>query len=230
MGNIGNGIKPLATIETYKCSTHEVEEWVQSLLNVTAVAQKQRGGKDAPQVNATVFSLKTSQKFYPFVAILPEIALFERTNNDEELSIFSPEEMNGAGKLRPHVWAALSPFIYSKDDKQAFHSANARSIFGISGETGKYLASLCSPKVERRGDNTIVTCLLDPLRIFHGMVKGNSNPADYAIEIESTQHNQGSDYTYTFQKVPKSGKNRRRADVQAEVERAMYNSIRRGGR
>lgn len=230
--NVETGcIKPVASTDTFVVSTSKVEEWLQRQLNATAAVAKQHGD-NVPPVNLTLFTLRASHKFYPFVIVLPEEALMRSggKNNDEELSIFNPEDSQNVSRFLPHVWNVVKNYMYNKDDKKAFRSNDLRRALELSATASNYLSTVVFPRSENKNGTKIALCLLDPLRIFFAMANEASpgQSSNYQIEILKTEHNQNTDYTYTFNKVPKDPRRKNGKDLANELEKMMLNAARRG--
>lgn len=231
-------LKPVASTDTFVVSTSAVENWLQGKINATAALAKAKGEEHIPPVNVTLFTLKSSAKFCPFVCVLPEEALKKNRGgrgNDEELSIFNPSDSQGTSKFLPHVWLAVRSFMYNKDDKGAFRSSDLRRDLGLTSQAVNYLTTVMFPRTETKAGSKITMMLMDPLRIFYAMVKEAEEAkggriGDFVIEILKTEHNQGTDFTYTFNKVPKSSNKKGKKELAREVERMMGRAIQRGSR
>ena len=223
-------IRPVASTETYVVSTTKVEEWLQRQVNATAALAKSKG-ENVPPVNLTLFTLRASETFHPFVIMLPEEALVKQNRNDEEeMSIFNPESSQNFSRFLPHIWKVVQNFMYNKDDKKAFRSNEWRRALGLAGTTSQYLSTVVFPRSEEKNGVKFTIMLLDPLRIFYAMAReaGDQWKTDFQIEITKTERNQGTDYSYTFNKVPKDPKKKKGKDIVSDIERMMLVAARRG--
>lgn len=224
-------IKPVASTDTFVVSTSEVEEWLQRQINAGAARANSKGEK-VPQVNLTLFTLRASQKFHPFVAVLPEEALINKGggNNDEELSIFNPDESQQIDKFLPHIWVVIKTYMYSIEDKKGIKGSEMRRTLGLTANCSNYISTVMSPRCDFKNGQKITMVLLDPLRIFFAMANqasgGNGN--GHQIEILKTVLNQGTDYKYTFNRVPRDPKRKKGKDLKHDLERMMLNASRRG--
>lgn len=230
--NVETGcLRPVASTDTFVVSTSRVEEWIQRQVNAaTALAKKNE--KEAPPVNLTLFTLKSSDKFYPFVIVLPEEALVKSgRSNEEELSIFKPEESQGTERILPHIWKVISAYMYTSDDKKIFHSNNWRHDLELSANTAHFLATCVMPRTQVRDNARCTIMLLDPLRVFYGMAKEASDTwkDNFQIEIVKVDKNQGTDYSYRFDKVPRNPRGKKSKDALAnDIERMLMAAARRG--
>lgn len=230
--NVETGfIKPVASTEKFVVSTSKVEEWLQRQVNAAAAIAK-NNGNDVPPVNLTLFTLRASEKFHPFVIMLPEEALIKRgqSGEDEEMSIFNPESSQNVSKFLPHIWQVVKAYMYNKDDKKAFRSNEWRRALGLSGATSQYLATVVFPRSESKNGIRFAVMLLDPLRVFYAMAKEASSSwkSDFQIEIEKTERNQGTDFSYIFNKVPRDPKKMKGKDLKNDIQRMMMEAARRG--
>ena len=231
MANVETGyIKPVASTEKFVVSTSRVEEWLQRQINATAAVAKQNG-HDVPPVNLTLFTLRASEKFHPFVIILPEEAMVRRGKNDdeEEMEMFNPESSQNTRKFLPHVWKVVSAYMYNRNDKKAFRSNEFRRTLRLTGDTSQYLSTIIYPNTSEKNGMRFTVMLIDPRRVFYAMAReGTGWKTDFQIEIEKTERNQGTDFSYTFNKVPKDSKKRKGKDVVNDIQKMMLTAARRG--
>lgn len=214
MANIENraGIVPVETVKKYEINTSQVGEYLQTRINgFTSAARK--NGIEMEDIPINVITMEFSKKFTPFIVILPEEAIAQRSGKDEKegiMSIFQNEDNGELSKLEKPVWSAIASYLYTKNDKKCFtDSGNLRKTLGLTTGDANKIASYCSPKIIKvEKDRRHVVCLIDPIRVFSDMIRAeNETTKDgapkYMTMIEKSVKLSHGNFKYYITKEPK---------------------------
>ena len=188
----------------YDITTVMCEEFLQKKFNIIAKAKKQ-SGEDIPNVQVTLVTSKVGEKFYPFIAILPLDILASGRKNDNEPSIFSPQDEDGVQKLRDEYYRILSAYTYNNADKNGFNSNEWKRAMGVTNRTAGSLHAMATPRIHRVGGKNnqteVVVLLLDPIRLMHDMLVNpeNSNQ-QFLVRVLSTEPIKEGNYKYKVQR------------------------------
>ena len=221
-------------------TTAEVEAFLQSKIDVAVASIVAKGEKMSP-VTLKCYSTTAGTKMIPFAILLPVSVLAgekdtkDTSDDDGVLDIFKTEETRTKGcKLREEFKKALCPYSYDKDDGYAFKSDIWRREFGVSRDGSYQLQKMREPKIVStdHGRYKNVTFILDPMRIFHDMMRcdlafGNEQ---YIMDICSWKTIKKGLYSYvveakTYRGNSNKGKNKnKRDDYIFSLDRKMRGS------
>ena len=171
-----SGLEPCQRdVEPYSITTQEVQRYLQNKINVVlnqAIPELQ--GK----VNVIAITIEAGRKFLPFVVMLPKSVLDDKVEdiNDSLPGIYQGEDVDRNSSIRKPIAAVLDAYRFNKYDVKAFFSDDWRRRAGISRSTSSILKRLSTPRIQKVGENNeeVIEVLLDPLRIFHDMLKFNN--------------------------------------------------------
>lgn len=172
-----SGIEPCQRdVEPYSITTQEVQKYLQNKINVVL---NQTIPELQGKVNVGVITIEAGRKFLPFVVLLPKTVLDERVEsiNGKIPGIYQGEDVERNSSIRKPIAAVLDAYRFNKYDVKAFFSDDWRRRAGISRSTSSILKRLATPRLQKVGENddeVVIEVLLDPLRIFHDMLKFNN--------------------------------------------------------
>lgn len=164
-----SGLKSTQKEIPYVISTSEAEEYLQGKINIAM--------KGNDEVSVNLLTLQAGNKFAPFIAYFPEsVCKREKNyNNRNELSVFSGNSSNKID-LDDRIYAVIRPYIYNKDDENAFFSNEWRRRCGVPASNSAMLKSCRKPHISKfnNGKLTVVGVLIDPVRLFHDMLTSDN--------------------------------------------------------
>ena len=221
------GLKPSDKKLPYTITTAQVEQYLQKKVDVLCSRDK-----SLPQnVDVRVYTTEAGSKFIPFVVVLPTSVLVNKQNkqnNSHIDSIFNINERSSKVEdlLKPFK-SLFSAYTYNGDDMKAFSSNDWRRARGVTRTTSETIKGMVFPRVfgfrgEGGRKTQVVTFMLDPLRVFHDMLKMNDDPRDFSVDIEKWQKIKTGEFRYIMNRSVKHGKNKRYNDTFAnELNRKM---------
>lgn len=210
-----SGLTPTQTEIPYNITTSQVEEYLQGKINLAM--------KDQGHVQIQVLTIQPGKKFAPIMIFFPENAsnAGKQRGNGSELSIFQGESASKI-QLDQRLYRAISPYVFNKEDENAFFSADWRRRVGVPANMSQALKAYRKPHLQtfQKGKIKLIGVMLDPVRIFHDMLASNSFEEAkrerfyvYIQEIEKIK-NANVTYTVTRERADgSSGKNKDLFDV-----------------
>lgn len=186
-----SGLRPANTEVPYIITTEDAERYLQKKVDaIVAVMNSNADGNNRQEpVQITLMSLKCSKKFHPFFLMLPTNTLVGKGKNKEELQIFNPEESEGQTRIKPLLYKLVKSFRYEKRDESVWFNSQWRSVLGIRHQTVQILKDHRLLKIQRfnKGKNSYVTCVIDPIRLFHDMLEDPTNDDErFRVYINKT--------------------------------------------
>jgi len=234
------GLSPSQNTLTYRISTSDVEKFLQDKMNIVVQKMRDEGYQvyttksdqpeirkyNGPNIDVNLIGINMSSVFVPFTVILPMDVIVERKKKKkEELSIFDPKGSDGTLNLYLPIARLLAAYSYNKEDTKAFFSPDWRRARKIPNSVTPTLKYNATPKVQRvnQGKDEVVTLMLDPIRMFHDMLKMEDNRADFHVEIVDIQRQREGEFLFTVDRVlnkkKKNGKGGR--GLVADITRKM---------
>ena len=222
------GLQPSDKKLPYTVTTAQVEQYLQKKVDVLC-----NRDKSLPQnVDVRVYTTEVGSKFIPFVVVLPTSVLVDKSkkqNNDHIDGIFNINERSSKVEdlLKPFK-SLFVAYTYDSDDMKAFSSSDWRRARGVARTTSESLKKMVFPRISQfRGEGgrktTVVIFLLDPLRVFHDMLKMNDDNRDFNVDIERWQKIKTGEFRYIMTRSVKHGKHKRYNDtvIANELNRKM---------
>lgn len=225
------GYKPIETVERYKFTTDDIREFLQGRIEAIGAKLKQnpQKGKEVADCQLVLISHKSSDVFYPLLAILPENVI-KQTHRDPDMpDIFWGDDEQF--KMVDNVYGGIYAFAFTKAEKNGLlKSSTWRNSLKLSSREASWIAKYSFPRVVKikgsGGVQRYVIMLLDPVKIFREMVKGPNDVVDkmkgpnFDIEVHAERMN-GRMCRYEVQKSPKKNKRRQDKDIEAVIEAAI---------
>lgn len=204
-----SGLKPDDNGLPFSISTSQVETYLQQRVDVVTEHAKTN------KVGIKVYTTEPGKLFAPFVVILPTSVLQDRnqSSEDDEPSIFTPNKSSRKLRLRPELYHLFKLYIYDEYDEKAFFSNEWKNKLGVRSDASAALKRLRVPALNKNGDTEVVMFLLDPLRIFHDMLKMDDN-RQYRISIKSLKKIRTGEFIYSVERTLANSKgNKKYKDV-----------------
>lgn len=214
----------------YEIATATCEEFIQDKFNkVVTAMRKTSGNTEIPDIQVTLITVKGSEKFFPFVALLPLDVLASSRKNSNELSIFNPQDEDGVQKLKNEFYYILSPYMFNKADRAAFNSGEWKRTLGVSNRLATSLNLMSTPRIQKvggRGSNgtEVVLVLLDPLRVMHDMLVDLTNTNEqFRVDVKNVELIQKGNFMYHVERVlnKKNKKNNFKDNMINDINRAI---------
>lgn len=223
------GVMPVENEIPYSITTEEVEQFLQKKFNSLAELAR-KNGTDAENIKVMLFTSDCGKKLKPFIVLLPTSVLASKKDkgNNQELSMFNPDSSEKSVRLKQWVYELLNCYQYDKTDKQLFFNQAWRRQVGISMHTAHILKANCFPHIQKfnKGRIKYVTCLLDPVRIFHDMLGDVENPkAQFDTWIGKTEKIRLTSYRYDVYRTVKGKHNKEDKPYQDILARELNHRI-----
>lgn len=150
-----------------------------------------------------------SKKFAPMEIAFSMNAL-TRGSNHNTPSIFNPDPDDNSVKLRPEIYAVVGPYMYNNDDQKAFFSNQMKHTLEITTNAAHEIKAARRITVTEEKDQgrkvKFVSCLIDPLRLFHDMLSDLDN-AKERFDIRISEFEKINDLNFKYKVTRKSRKN-----------------------
>lgn len=206
-----SGLMPTHTEIPYTVTTAKVEEYLQGKINLAT--------KGSSDVIINAMTIQPGKKFAPIMVFFPESASNagrNQNNNSSELSVFQGESSEKI-QLDQRIYRAIVPYMYNKEDENAFFSADWRRRVGVPSTMSQSLKAYRKPHIQRFQNVKIklIGIMLDPIRIFHDML-ASIDPEEarrerFNVFVEKLEKIDNANYTYTITRERqdhKGGKNK----------------------
>lgn len=206
------GLVPVENEIPYSITTEQAEEFLQKQIDgIVATMNRSGEGPGQGDVKIMLLTIKCSKKFAPFMLLLPTNILIGKKDkkNEAELDMFNPECSDKIAKLKKPFFDLVGAYMYNKNDEKCFFSNNWRQALGVSLKTSQMLKNNRIPKVQKfnKGQNEYVACIIDPLRLFHYMLRDvNDNEAKFGVEIASSEQIKSGNWKYEVYRVTRKKK------------------------
>ena len=224
--NARSGLTPNENRLPYTITTTDVESYLQKKIDVVMNRAALDKKEEAEKISVRVYTTEAGKEFLPFVVILPLEALDGKENKKKNNmpSIFNTKEVDGTANLKRPIYEVLSAYVFNKQDGEAFKSDSWRRDHHVNREATNVLLSMRTPKVVsmENGKLKVVEILIDPMRIFHDMLRIDGDNRQYRIQIESWQKVQTGEYRYEVKRVINKGKGKKyKSTLADELNRKM---------
>lgn len=180
-------------------------------------------------VEVNLITTRMSQKFYPFVLMLPSSVLENKNQYEEgdELDIFNPQHSEKNARIKEPLYKIIQPFFYDDNDRKAFYSQNFQHTLKISHSTADALKVNCRLRIHHfaKESVTYVAVLLDPLRLFHNMLTSTDDNTPFSVFIDRVDQMKGGDFRYSVLRSPKDRNNKKRHKGGLDIEKAIVRRI-----
>lgn len=214
-----SGITPDEKKLPYSIMTSDVEEYLQKKID-TMLNRAANQNKDVDKdIEIRVYTTEAGKSFLPFVVILPISVLEDRRKQYKQNmpSIFDTKEYDGTANLRKEIYNVLSAYTFNKQDRELFKSDSWRREHGVNREATTVLLSLTTPKVvSMDGNLKVVELMIDPIRVFHDMLKINNDQRNFTVKIEEWQKIQTGEFRYDIKRIINKGKGKKYKNTIAE--------------
>lgn len=219
-----SGLMPTQTEVPYLVTTSEVEEYLQGKVNVAL--------KDQGHMNIQVLTIQPGKKFAPLMIFFPESASNSGRpqGGNNELSVFKGENASKI-QLDQRLYKAISPYVFNKEDENAFFSADWRRRVGVAANMSQTLKAYRKPHLQKfqNGKIKLIGVMLDPVRIFHDMLSAenyeDAKRERFCVFIEKIEKIKNANVTYTVTREKADGHSGRNKDLQdilsTELSRKM---------
>lgn len=212
----------------YDITTAECEKFIQKKFNNMVTAMRNSGDKDVPDIQVTLITTRGSDKFFPFVALLPLDVLASSNHNTNELSIFNPQDDDGVQKLKKEFYTILSSYMYNKADRNGFNSGEWRRALNVSNRVAGSLHLMSTPRIQKVGGRDsgteVVLLLLDPMRVMHDMLVNLDNKNEhFKVKVKNVELIQKGNYMYKVERrlEGKGKKTNFKDNMIADINRAI---------
>lgn len=228
-----SGLKQSDREMSYEIETADVKKFVQKRFTRVDDSLKQQGLiRDGDEVEIDLISLEPEKTFIPFALILP-VSVLDRPTRRNRPSIFEPDHSDGV-RIKPYYYELFKPFMFDKEDARAFRSNVWRNAHRIkSYKTTNMLHRYSTPKIMGQtndydavyeNDDAKVIVILDPVRIFHAMLKFRSNMRqEFSVFIKQPVRIDSVNYHYTVKRVVNT-KKRNRDDLENKIKKYLFES------
>lgn len=213
-----SGKTPDAKNLPYIITTEEAERFIQQRLDAARYSMIKDGVLDEsePQVKISLFSVAGSDRFFPFIIVLPTSAskgMINKKNNkiDSFFETANEEDHNGKKSviLKEYIYKFLGFYTYKKG---IFENPGFRRDTGISKHQQSELIKLATPRMIRDGNNSnAIGLVLDPIKIFISMLTFTSEAADKGarsrirVDINDVRKKESGRYIYFVNKYYSKG-------------------------
>jgi hypothetical protein len=206
-----SGLKPDDTGVPFSVTTNQVEKYLQQ--RVDAVCQSAK----LNNVEIKVYTTEPGKYFCPFVVVLPTTVLQNpnAASEDNEPSIFTPNRNDDKKtRLKGDLYHLFKSYIYNESDAKAFFSSDWRNRTGVRSDAAPALKKLRVPIVNRIDGVEVVMFLLDPIKVFHDMLRYSNDNRPYKINITTLKKVRSGEFVYGIERSITSNKgNKKYKDV-----------------
>lgn len=206
-----SGLKPSEDGVPFSITTSNVETYLQQRVNVVT-----QSAENKEHVDIKVYTTEPGKYFCPFVVVLPTSVLENQnqSSEDDEPSIFTPNKSGKRIRLRPEIYHLFKLYIYNEDDEKAFFSNDWKNRTGVRSDASAALKRIRIPSLTNFEGTDVVMFLLDPLKVFHDMLKYKDDTRAYKISIKSLKKIRSGEYIYGIERSLNNGKgNKKYKDV-----------------
>ena len=226
-----SGLRPDETRLPYVITPKDVQNYLQKRLDVVT-NELRKQGKECQDVKIQdLISIEASNEFIPLVIFLPETAVVKKQKEQiKGNSIFAQSSKQPGIKLRDEIYNVLKPYVYSSKDRESFGTHLMKNTLKMSREKIYRIQEWTRPtwlKSKRSKDKNIVL-LIDPIRVFHDMLKYVDAPQakPFRINIENWKKKESGYYKYFVVREEITPKKENK-DLAIELEQKMR-SVNRG--
>ena len=216
-----------------RITTQQAEAALQGLIdrvinNVRQHAETQEEADRIKDVTINLTTIRCSKKFKPMMLIMPTSVLDEKSKDsgsDNEPSIFSTNKGKPVTYVKKYIFQAIKSFLYDSKDVDAFNSMVVKKQLGVNNKVYYSMKENRLPRLQSfdHGEK-YVTCIIDPIRLFHYFVK-TTDTESYDVEIGDVKQISKSNYEYELFKIIRNDKKRKKRS--ASEDKLAYELERR---
>ena len=215
----------------YKIKTSQVEEYVQKKLDIVCDMMR-KNGKEQADVKFNIMTTQMGKFFFPMVGILPIdiIAESEDEKNQDEHPIFNPGYSKQFPALKKEFWMLLQPWLYTKQDEDAFFNQHTRQSLRMSLAESHKMKNYRQPKLYsfNKGRTKVLLFMLNPVSLFRDMLSEANNDQAQKFDVMINRVVQINDTNYRYdvtRSTQHKKKNRGDGDNRLfkEIERKIKN-------
>ena len=206
------GITPNEAELPFSITTRQVEDYLQRKVDIV-MNRGANNGETREPIEVRVYTTEAGKSFLPFVIVLPIDALEDtgkknKNNKKKMAAIFDTKSSEGTGNMKPALYELFRSYTYTKEDESAFFSEDWRRARRVNRETSPVLKGLRTPKVTTMNDGNlqVVSFMIDPLRVFHDMLKMEGDNRSFKVEVQGWQKIQTGEYRYDVLRAVTKGK------------------------
>jgi hypothetical protein len=191
-----SGLKPDDNGVPFSISTNQVEKYLQQRVDVVTKSA------NIDSVEIKIYTTEPGKDFCPLVVVLPTTVLQNQnqSSEDEEPSIFTPNKSSKKIRLRPELYHLFKLYIYNENDEKAFFSNDWRNRTGVRSDASAALKQIRVPTLTKSDGTEIVMFLLDPLKVFHDMLKIKDDNRPYRISIKTLKKIKTGEFIYGIER------------------------------
>lgn len=205
-----SGLKPDDNGVPFSITTQQVEKYLQQRVDVVTKSA------NIDSVEIKVYTTEPGKYFCPFVVVLPTSVLQNQnqSSEDDEPSIFTPNKSSKRIRLKPEIYHLFKLYIYNEDDEKAFFSNDWKNRTGVRSDASAALKQIRVPSLQKSEGTEVIMFLLDPLKIFHDMLKYKDDNRQYRITIKTLKKIRTGEFVYGVERSLSNSKgNKKYKDV-----------------
>lgn len=214
----------------YRVKTSQVEEYIQKKIDIVCEMMR-KNGKDQADVKFNIMTTQMGKYFFPMVGILPLDVIADSDDKKQvaEHAIFNPGYSKQFPALKKEFWMLLQPWLYSKQDEDAFFNQHTRQSLRMSLAESHKMKNYRQPKLYsfNKGRTKVLLFMMDPVRVFKDMMTDTQNDQQkFDVLINRVVQINDTNYRYditrsTQHSKKKSGNNDNH--LFKEIERKIRN-------
>ena len=219
-----SGLTPNEAQLPFSITTSDVESYLQK--KIDTVLNRAASGNSASKIDVRVYTTEAGKSFLPFVVILPLEALEDKNQKKQKPmpSIFDTKGTDGTANLKKEIYEVLSAYTFNKQDGEMFKSDSWRRDHHVNREATTVLLGMRTPKVVSMegGRLKVVELMIDPIRIFHDMLKMPNDNRNFMINVDGWQKIQTGEFRYDVKRALNKNKGKKYKNTLAdELNRKM---------
>lgn len=219
-----SGLTPNEAQLPFSITTSDVESYLQK--KIDTVLNRAASGNSASKIDVRVYTTEAGKSFLPFVVILPLEALEDKNHKKQKPmpSIFDTKGTDGTANLKKEIYEVLSAYTFNKQDGEMFKSDSWRRDHHVNREATTVLLGMRTPKVVSMegGRLKVVELMIDPIRVFHDMLKMPNDNRNFMINVDGWQKIQTGEFRYDVKRALNKNKGKKYKNTLAdELNRKM---------
>lgn len=220
-----SGLTPNEAQLPYSITTSDVEAYLQKKIDTMLNKAATQNNDTMDKIDVRVYTTEAGKGFLPFVVILPLEALASKPQRVKNMpSIFDTKEVDGTANLKKEIYEVLSTYTFNKQDGEMFKSDSWRRDHHVNREAVTVLLSMRTPKVVSMegGRLKVVELMIDPIRVFHDMLKMQDDNRNFMVNVDGWQKIQTGEFRYDVKRALNKNKNKKYKNTLAdELNRKM---------
>lgn len=217
-------IKPISIDEIFEISTNTARDYLKAKINAIP-------GRE--NLNVTLYTLRISERFQPFMVLMPKTVLVDHhRENGEEYDalreLFTPANKEGGRKrikMAKEIFELIKNYTFGEIFTDIENDRSLRSRLGLTRSGIQDMKWIRRPHIERfgKGDKKVevVGVALDPALIFSDMlaVIGARDNGMYEIEIERITRVDNTNAIYRIRRYRKDNSENEDMNINEEIAR-----------